>query len=226
MMKAQELIKLNNEKRINLNDENLKYYEDVLLYIRTSLGKKEIETEEILAELLEHLLDAQKNGKTAEEIFGASPTEYAKEITDELPKIDLKENILFFMQVASIFLGSMLLFGGVLNLFSYYILDIGKLNRTIYLGSTILESSIILVLVPLFIYFIIKSLRWTLFKKLNKLAGFFAMWIIGTLSIGLFVLILYLISNFGYVIIIPIYIQILLGVIFAISGFTLYKINN
>ncbi|MGO1478994.1 DUF1129 family protein, partial [Senegalia sp. (in: firmicutes)] len=80
-MKTKELIKLNNEKREKLTDENLKYYEEVLIYIRSSLDKKEVETEEILAELLDHLLDAEENGKTAKEIFGASPTEYAKEIT-------------------------------------------------------------------------------------------------------------------------------------------------
>ena len=54
-MKAEELVKLNNEKRKTLNDENTKYYEAMLLYIRTSFRKKEVETEEILAELLEHL---------------------------------------------------------------------------------------------------------------------------------------------------------------------------
>lgn len=64
-MNSQELIKLNNKKREKLNEENLKYYEDMLVYLRLSFLKSEQETEELLNELLDHLLEAQEEGKTS-----------------------------------------------------------------------------------------------------------------------------------------------------------------
>ena len=63
-MNAEQLAELNFEKRKELTKENLKYYEDMLLYIRLSYDKSEQETEEILSELLDHLLEAQKEGRT------------------------------------------------------------------------------------------------------------------------------------------------------------------
>jgi len=225
-MKVQELVKLNNEKRKKLNDENLKYYEDVLLYIRTSLGKKEIETEETLAELLDHLLDAQENGKTAEEVFGQEPQEYAKEITDELPKMDIKEKILFFAPSILFLFSGLLLVNGIITPLFNYALNIGNIKDTIYLGSLLVEGVLVLIVSAVFIYLFMKSVRTSLFKNINKIIEFFIYWIFSILYIGLFILIFLFIPDFGYVISVPIYIQILLGVILAISGYIIYKINN
>ena len=225
-MKTQELVKLNNEKRKTLNDENTKYYEAMLLYIRTSFRKKEVETEEILAELLDHLLDAQENEQTAKEIFGASPTEYAKEITDELPTMDLKENILYFAPFIFELFAILLLVNGIFNPLLKYALDIGEVKDTIYLGSTMVEGILIIIVSAIFLYLLIKSVRNPIFNIENKVIEFVLYWIFAMLFISLFVVISYLVPDFGYLITISIYNQILLGLIFAISGYTLYKINN
>lgn len=225
-MKTQELVKLNNEKRKTLNDENTKYYEAMLLYIRTSFRKKEVETEEILAELLDHLLDAQENEQTAKEIFGASPTEYAKEITDELPTMDLKENILYFAPFIFELFAILLLVNGIFNPLLKYALDIGEVKDTIYLGSTTVEGILIIIVSAIFLYLLIKSVRNPIFNIENKVIEFVLYWIFAMLFISLFVVISYLVPDFGYLITISIYNQILLGLIFAISGYTLYKINN
>ncbi|WP_347862474.1 hypothetical protein U0355_04750 [Salimicrobium sp. PL1-032A] len=58
-MQKKEMIKSNNEKRKELTEENREYYEDMLLYIRLSYSKSEQDMEEVLAELLDHLLEAQ-----------------------------------------------------------------------------------------------------------------------------------------------------------------------
>ena len=76
-----------NEKRKELTEENRKVYEDMLTYLRLSYNKSERETEEILLELLNHLLEAQKAGKSAEEIFGPDPKRLAKQIVGELPAL-------------------------------------------------------------------------------------------------------------------------------------------
>ncbi|MGO1478993.1 hypothetical protein, partial [Senegalia sp. (in: firmicutes)] len=60
----------------------------------------------------------------------------------------------------------------------------------------------------------------------NKVIKFLVYWLFSMLYIALFTLIFYLIPDFGYKVTIPVYIQLLLGAIFAISGFAIYKSNN
>lgn len=78
-MNAEELIQINNEKRKELTKENKEYYEDMLVYVRLSYDKSEQETEEILTELLDHLVEAQEEGTTAKDVFGQEPKKYADE---------------------------------------------------------------------------------------------------------------------------------------------------
>ncbi|OJG52637.1 hypothetical protein RV06_GL000945 [Enterococcus haemoperoxidus] len=79
------MIKQNNELRKQLNPENKKYYEDILVYIRLNLNKEEHQTEEVLLEILHDILDAQKNGSSAQDFFGKNPKEISDSILAELP---------------------------------------------------------------------------------------------------------------------------------------------
>lgn len=67
-MTEKEMVAINNERRKQLTKENKAYYEDMLVYLRTSRipAKK---TEELLLEMPDHLLTAQKEGKRAEDVF-------------------------------------------------------------------------------------------------------------------------------------------------------------
>lgn len=85
MRKTTELIKENNHKRDYLNAENEKVYEELLLYIRTDLRVDEHAAEELLMDLLDHLVEAQENGKDATDFFGDSPKAYADELIANLP---------------------------------------------------------------------------------------------------------------------------------------------
>lgn len=85
MRKTPELIEENNHKRELLTSENEQVYENLLLYIRTDLRVDEHAGEEILMDLLDHLLEAQENGKNAADLFGNSPQVYADELIDQLP---------------------------------------------------------------------------------------------------------------------------------------------
>jgi hypothetical protein len=58
-MTAEEMIQVNNERRKQLNEENRKYYENMLVYLRLS-SIPEKKTEELLLEMLDHLLIAQE----------------------------------------------------------------------------------------------------------------------------------------------------------------------
>ncbi|BDR59352.1 hypothetical protein [Xylocopilactobacillus apicola] len=85
-MKTKDLINQNNQLRKQLNQENQKYYEDLLLYMRLKgLTKNESALERQLMEILQDLIDAQKDGVSAAEYFGKNPQELADQILQETP---------------------------------------------------------------------------------------------------------------------------------------------
>lgn len=95
-MNVKQLVEENNEKRKLLTEENEKYYSDLLVYLRLQLTLSDQQTEEILMELLDHLIEGQKEGKTAKEIFGDNPLTYTDEIIEHIPK-ETKRSIFLFI---------------------------------------------------------------------------------------------------------------------------------
>jgi DNA-binding ferritin-like protein (Dps family) len=97
-MNSKELIALNNEKRELLNEENKEIYEEMLTYVRM-MNIAEHHIEEVLMDLLDHLLDAQAHGKTAYNVFGKDPKAYCDELISALPKYTLWQGIRDYMFV-------------------------------------------------------------------------------------------------------------------------------
>ncbi|KYC89952.1 hypothetical protein B4102_3959 [Heyndrickxia sporothermodurans] len=61
---AKQLVEQNNKLREQLTPENKKYYEDILLYMRTfGFFHEELETEQHLMTILQDILEAQKQGE-------------------------------------------------------------------------------------------------------------------------------------------------------------------
>lgn len=87
-METKEIIKLNAALQDCLTKENEQYYGNFLVYVRI-LGtfRDEHQTEELLLEIIEDILEAQKQGLTAEEYFGKNPKEIADDILEQLPKM-------------------------------------------------------------------------------------------------------------------------------------------
>lgn len=78
-MTEKEMVQLNNKKRKLLTPENEAAYGDMLIYLRlTSVPQKQME--ELLLEILDHLLEAQEDGKTAHDIFGEDLKAYCDEL--------------------------------------------------------------------------------------------------------------------------------------------------
>ncbi|MDP7977137.1 hypothetical protein [Bacillus multifaciens] len=78
-MKAKDMVELNNKKRELLTPENEVTYGDMLIYLRlTSVPQKQME--ELLLEILDHLLEAQKQGRNAYDIFGKDLKAYCDEL--------------------------------------------------------------------------------------------------------------------------------------------------
>lgn len=91
-MKAKDLIELNNQKRKLLTKENENAYSDMLIYTR--LAKvPEYQAEELLIEILDHLIEAQQEEKNAYDIFGDDLQAYCDEIIAALPKQSLWEQL-------------------------------------------------------------------------------------------------------------------------------------
>ncbi|OOC58820.1 DUF1129 family protein [Paenibacillus ihbetae] len=83
-MNIKQMIKENNRLQDAMTPGNLSYYQDMVVYIRSS-SVNEAKGEELLLEIGQHLLDAQAKGKTAEEVFGSDPEAYCKDLVEQLP---------------------------------------------------------------------------------------------------------------------------------------------
>lgn len=83
---AEALTQKNATLQQQLIEENETYYSDLLVYIRTkTFFKDELKTEEVLIEVLQDILEAQKNDTSAADYFGNSPKETADEIIKQIP---------------------------------------------------------------------------------------------------------------------------------------------
>ncbi|GAF21103.1 DUF1129 family protein [Shouchella hunanensis] len=165
MTYTEELIELNNEKREALSERNQQVYEDFLLYFRTDLRIAEQQAEELLMDILDHLLEAEKEGKTAYDLFGENPKAYAEELIAHLPREKKKHQLAvvadaFFSTLAFIFIiqGAV---NGLLPLFFDF-------NQTISLGNALVIAIYVGFSIPLAISMVFGFVRQSLFKPDQK----------------------------------------------------------
>lgn len=140
-LKASELIEQNNQKRALLTEGNEKYYTNLLLYIRTKLTLSEQQSEEVLMEMLDHLIEGQQEGKTAKEIFGNDPKGYADEIVSQLPRENKRNSLIFMGEIAVNIIGWFLIMRSI-------IIPIigGKASEKVYVISSLLLIILIMIM--------------------------------------------------------------------------------
>lgn len=140
-MKASELIEQNNQKRALLTEGNEKYYTNLLLYIRTKLTLSEQQSEEVLMEMLDHLIEGQQEGKTAKEIFGNDPKGYADEIVSQLPRENKRNSLIFMGEIVVNIIGWFLIMRSI-------IIPIigGKASEKVYVISSLLLIILIMIM--------------------------------------------------------------------------------
>lgn len=156
-MKLKELIEENNRLRGLLTTENEKYYSDILLNIRSKdMLKNDIEVEETLLELLNDLLDAQKQGITAEDYFGIDSKKLSDEIIENIGNMTLKDISKFFLSIFAIF-----------TMFSLFY-ELVSLGSRVDIGR-ILFGAILLMPVIFIIFKLINSEVYS--KKSSKFFG-------------------------------------------------------
>ncbi|SDN04517.1 DUF1129 family protein [Bacillus sp. OK048] len=194
-MKAKQLIEENNRKREQLTPENEKYYGDMLIYIRLQLTLSEQQSEEVLMEMLDHLLDGQIEGKSARDIFGADPKGYADEIIENLPKEQKREVIPFIMGIVLNLVSWMLMIRGVVILVISQFKDV---DSSVYVFPTLVTFAVILGSVAFGVWYIFRVIKQSLFneqaneKKIMVKVGVFA-----AVSMGLVIALTMFIPDFG-----------------------------
>ena len=217
MVKTKTLVEQNNERRKLLNEENTVYYENLLVYIRTSFLKDERATEEVLMELLEHLLSAQQDGKTAEEVFGKEPKELADDIIMGLPNEKPSKTVTFIMELVLQFLG---MFTAITGLAAVWKDE----PKTIHLGSASLLIAYQAIGILIFIAVLLKLLKSDVFKQNPKSKKMY--WLVGVASGifmgGILVLTLWM-EPFGSAVEVSKYTQLGMGLVLVLTAYGLQK---
>lgn len=139
------------ERKKWLNESNLEYFSKMEYFIKTKQINKN-RSEELLLELLEHIIIAQKEERLAEEEFGVDPIAYSKELIENIPsekrKFSIKSKVYGFF-------GFMFMFYLISGLFS--IINVTENNIEAYaIKKTFSELNVpymafcIILLSPLF----------------------------------------------------------------------------
>jgi len=177
-LSVDEMVALNNQRRLQLNEENLKYYEDMLVYLRMSPVPQQ-KAEEVLLEMLDHLRGAQGEGRTARDVFGDDPQRYCEEIVRSMER----QPLFSFSRYAFIFL-TVLYVGffvdGLFRLLVYPLLE--RLFAASRPDGLPMDLFVIAALGPLFVEGIMFFMRLTTFKSRRKqvvLMFFFQLLLIG-----------------------------------------------
>jgi uncharacterized membrane-anchored protein len=194
-LKAKQLIEENNRKRELLDPQNNKYYSDMLLYIRLQLSLSEQQSEEVLMEMLDHLLDGQREGKSAQEIFGDGPKRYADEIIENLPKENKREVIPFILSVGFNLISWTLMIRGLVIL---VISQFKNVSITVYPLSALIKFAVLAGIIILAIWYIFKIIRQSLFnEKTNEKKNMFKIGFFAALLMVIFILVSKFIPPFG-----------------------------
>ncbi|RDW15064.1 DUF1129 family protein [Oceanobacillus chungangensis] len=224
-MNPKDIVQLNNDKRKMLHEENLAYYEDMLIYIRLNANKSEQQTEEVLLELLEHLLHAQTEGKTAKDVFGDDLKAYCDEVIEEIPSEQTKDTAKLLSFIVIQFLAIISLCHGIISFGLNYFFDLGSNFITFQLGSGVIIILGYLISLYLFIKIIMKWMKQTSFKKkkTKPWVEFLQVWIISMVFIGVFILIPIITPGFGTTISLPILTFAVIGAVLYLISFILNK---
>ncbi|MET1249265.1 DUF1129 family protein [Sporolactobacillus sp. STCC-11] len=195
MISSKQLVSDNNEKRKLLTKENEKYYDDMLVYIRIKSKASDQESEEILMELLDHLIEGQQDGKTAVNIFGHDPKGYADELIRELPKGGSWTALPFFSCLIGIFLTWYLIGRGIILLITRFFTAI---NNSVHLYTALIVTAFWAIYALFMIWFIFRLIERSLFnKKSTLLKTMIIAGIVGALGSGLGFVLMHFLPNFG-----------------------------
>ncbi|MGE7621586.1 DUF1129 family protein [Viridibacillus sp. NPDC096237] len=189
MVIVKKLIADNNEKRKLLTKENEVYYDKILVYVRAHILLSERQSEEVLTEILDHLLIAQEEGKTARDVFGPNPKMYAEEIVEALPKEKKGSIVTFGVEILCDIIGWFIIIGSIGRYFTK--------SDQIYLYSSIINVVAVVVIGSGLLYVILKQLKQGAFEETMSKCTILKSGMFGVVTFGLFIAILYFTDELG-----------------------------
>jgi len=163
-MNAKDMVELNNKKRELLTPENEAAYGDMLVYLRIS-NVPEQQMEELLLEILDHLIEAQAENKNAYDIFGDDLQSYCDELISALPTQTKLEKTSLIGFSVSLLLAIQFGIDAIVSFFMFLFEKNNTLSSPPFsiLGTTLSVSIIILGI--LFILYLLK--RYSFDQKMN-----------------------------------------------------------
>ncbi|MGG0301988.1 DUF1129 family protein [Bacillus albus] len=163
-MNAQDMIELNNKKRELLTSKNETAYGDMLVYLRLS-NVPEHQVEELLLEILDHLIEAQAENKNAYDIFGNDLRSYCDELISALPAQTKLEKTSLIGFIISLLLAIQFGMDALASLFIFlFEKDTDIISPPFSIPGTTLSISLI-VLGVLLILYLLK--RYSFDQKMN-----------------------------------------------------------
>jgi uncharacterized membrane-anchored protein len=222
-MKAKQLIEENNRKRDQLTPENEKYYSDMLIYIRLQLSLSEQQSEEVLMEMLDHLLDGQLEGKSARDIFGDDPKGYADEIIQNLPKEQKREVVPFIMGIVLNLVSWMFMIRGAVIL---VISQFQNVSSKVFVFPTLLIFVLILGSIAFGVWYIFRVIKLSLFnEKVSEKKNMIKVGLFVAISMGILLVVSEFTPEFGPAFDFSWWASLLTGGVLWVIVFTLKKLE-
>lgn len=119
-MKVKDMIKENNALREQMTPFNRSFFEDMIIAMRASRVDAQ-QAEELLLEAAKHMLQEQRKGKNAKQVFGENPETHFKEIMDSVPAPPIRSKLNYYLMIpwaALTCLFGILAIGGLILLWS------------------------------------------------------------------------------------------------------------
>ncbi len=85
MSTVRHLVRDINSIRDQLNQDNLNYYDNVIVHVRDARIARQA-GEELLLAMGQHLLEAQERGQSAKQLFSKNSDDYAHQLIENLPE--------------------------------------------------------------------------------------------------------------------------------------------
>ncbi|WP_411343833.1 DUF1129 family protein [Paenibacillus sp. WLX1005] len=147
MSTVRHLVKDINVIRDQLNTENLNYYDDVIVYVRDARIERQ-SGEELLLEMGQHLLDAQKRKQSALQLFGKDSDTYATQLIENLPERRQLSKPMYYIMIVWIALTWVFLLQALAGFFKINVSGTGVVGE-ISLSTLVLVAAGAIVLVEL-----------------------------------------------------------------------------
>ncbi|ANF95624.1 DUF1129 family protein [Paenibacillus bovis] len=147
MSTVRHLVKDINSIRDQLKQDNLSYYDDVIVHVRDARIRRE-SGEELLLEMGQHLLEAQQRGKTARQLFGKESDIYADQLIENLPEARQLSKPMYYLMIVWVALTWVFLLQALMGFFKINISGSGVVGE-ISLSTLILVAAGAVVLVEL-----------------------------------------------------------------------------